>query len=925
MANAASIRVLLVDDDEKDYLVTRGHLSGIAGQNYLIHWARGGDDGLRRIAECRYDVVLLDQELGRMSGLEVLEQALARGSHAAFIFLTIRTDRPFEELVLRSGAADHLAKSQLNGPLLDRAIRYALARRQAEGAHRESEERFRLIANATPALIYVTDAMGGSTFVNQSWLDFRGRNLAEECGHGWREGIHPEDRERTEAYITNAIHQRGKQEIEYRFRDRDGEYRWMLDVGVPRFLPDGTFAGYVGVLTDITERKRYQEAPAHLRDETIQASFLKSQLLANISHEIRTPMNGIIGMSGLLLDTPLTHEQRELAEIVQKSADALLGVINDILDFSKIEAGKLQIEAVEFDLRTLVEDTFALFSERAEDKGLELVCEFPPAPATLVRGDPGLLRQVIANLVGNAIKFTDRGEVLLRLTRLEETDEMLSFRIEVRDTGIGITTEAQRQLFQPFAQVDGSATRHYGGTGLGLVIARQLVELMGGRMGVESHPDHGSTFWFELALPKLLMDVPAARVTIPAGARALVVDDNPASREIMAVHLAQTKIDVETTANAAGALALLQERARAGRPFHLVLLDRDMPGMDGFALAQEIHDDPALRPVKLVMLTSASHLGEAEELRALGIDAFLVKPLRHSQLQQTLSRVLAPHPAAGQAARISRPPFKPASVMRALVVEDNIINQKVAQRHLEKLGHRVEVAANGARALEMLALQRYDVIVMDCQMPILDGYEATRRIRSGQVPNLDRRVPIIALTAYAMENDRQKCLAAGMDGFVSKPIHFEELKSAIERVRTRLVPGGSHAETSTPAADSPVLDLAQFDHLRSLQDDADPQFLIDLIDLFLVETPKRFRDLAAGIAAHDVRATAQIAHTVTGACANFGGRALQTLCAKIEECARANNLKGAAALAGRLEPELARLAKELSLQKERFTLEHPHC
>ncbi|HTB80935.1 MAG TPA: response regulator [Opitutaceae bacterium] len=922
MATAAPIRVLLVDDNEGNYLTTRGHLAEIVEQTYLIDWARSGDDGLRLIAEGRHDVILIDQELGRMSGLDVLRQALARGSRAAFIFLTVRADRAFDELLRDAGAVDHLVKKQINAPLLDRAIRYVLERKRVEDAHRESEERFRLIANATPALIYVTDVEGKGTFINQGWLDFRGRSFTEECGDGWLEGVHPEDRERAHAYFVNALHQRSRQEIEYRLRHRDGEYRWMMDIGVPRYLPDGTFAGYVGSLTDITDRKRQQEGLSPAHDETVHASRLKAQFLANMSHEIRTPMNGIIGMSGLLLDTTLTHEQRELAEIVQKSADALLGVINDIMDLARIEAGKLQIEAIEFDLRTLVEDTLALFSERAHDKGLELACEFSAGSATLLRGDPGHLRQAITNLVGNAIKFTEHGEVFVRVMSLEETPEMFSFRLEVHDTGIGITAEAQRQLFQPFVQADGATTRQYGGTGIGLVIARHLVELMGGRIGLESNPDRGSTFWFELSLPKLFAEVPAVRTAIPPGTTALVVDDNATNRRIIAAQLEQMKIAVETAADAGDALTRLRARAREGRPFHLALLDRQMPGIDGLALAREIRTHAALGNTKLVMLTSASHLSEADDLRALGIDGFFVKPVRHLQFEQTLTRVLAPTSTGTEAGETaSRLAIKRAPALRALIVEDNTVNQKVAQRHMEKLGHRVEVAGNGARALEMLALQKYDVIIMDCQMPVLDGYETTRRIRAGHVPNLDRHVPIIAVTAYAMDSVHQKCLAAGMDEFVSKPIRFEELKAALEHVRTKRAAAGTRV--GAPASAGPVImDLAQFEHLKSLQDAADPQFLVDLIDLFLTETPKRFKDLAAAYAAGDARTTAQLAHTVTGACVNFGGRALQALCQQIEECARSGNLKAASGLIGKLEPELAQLAKALTLEKERFTLEH---
>ncbi|MGA3007803.1 MAG: response regulator [Opitutaceae bacterium] len=920
MFKTASIRVLLVAEDEGDYRTLGGYLAEIS-QAYQLDWVRGGDEGLQRIAEGRHDVVLLDQQLGRMSGLDVLWQALANDSRAAFVFLTARTDRAFDELVLRAGAADHLVKPQINAPLLDRAIRYALERRRVDDARRESEERFRLMANAVPALLYVTDAEGRGTFVNQSWLDFRGSSFAEECGDGWLEGMHPEDRERAQAHFANAVHQRSKQQIEYRFRRSDGEYRWMLDIGVPRFLPDGTFTGYVGSLTDITERKHREQATPPPHADSGRNSHLMLQFLANMGHEIRTPMNGIIGMSGLLLDTTLTTEQRELAEIVQKSADTLLGVVNDILDLSKIEAGNLRIEETEFDLCQLIEDTLALFAERADDKGLELACEFSPGISSLLCGDPGCIRQVLANLVGNAIKFTERGEVLVHVAGLEKPGAAQAFRIEVRDTGIGITAEAQRQLFQPFLQADGgAATRHYGGTGLGLAIARQLIELMGGSIGVKSEPSRGSTFWCELSLPKLSSHGPVALPAIPAGMAVLVVDDNATTRRIITAQLAQMGIAVEAAVDAADALTRLQARQKAGRSFQAALLDHRMPGEDGVALAQKIRSDIALRGTKLIMLTSASHLGEAKELRALGIGAFLIKPVRAMRLRQNLSRLLASSPVKGDKAGTGgRAQPRRESILRALVVEDNFVNQKVAQRQLEKLGHRVEVANNGARALEMLALQKYDVVIMDCQMPILDGYETTRCIRAGQVPNLDRRVPIIALTAYAMESDRQKCLAAGMNEFISKPIRYEELKASIERVLAKPMREASSQVGAHSSAGFVVLDLAQFERLTGLQDEDDPRFLANLIDLFLRETPKRIRDLAACATKGDARATRQLAHTVKGACDNFGGRALQALCLEIEECARAGNLKKAAALIGRLEPELACLAKELNLQKERLS------
>ncbi len=908
----AAIRALLGTADETVGQRIRQLWTGMGWPEGQLDIAASGVDGVARLGRGPASVVLLDQGLGARQGAELMDCARIAGTGAAFVCLTETVGTEFAAAMLQAGATDCLTWADATPALLAKTLHFAVERHRLEVECRESEERFRLMADSTPTLIYVTGPDGKGTFFNQSWLEFRGRTLEQECGHGWIEGLHPEDRPRALACLLGVMDRRGRFQVEYRLQGRDGAYGWMLDTGFPRYHPNGEFAGYVGSLTDITERKRLEQGLALARDEAIHASRLKSQFLANMSHEIRTPMNGIIGMTGLLLESSLTPEQRELGEIVQKSADALLGVINDILDFSKIESGKLNIDAVEFDLRTLVEDSLALLGERAQDRGLELGAEFPDGLATFLRGDPGRLRQVLMNLVGNAIKFTAEGEVLVQVNRLEESSDVLTFRVAVRDTGEGISPEVRGRLFQPFVQGDGSTTRHHGGTGLGLAISKQLIELMGGRIGVDSAPGRGSIFWFELALPKLLTAAPLAdRLVIPTGTRALVVDDSATNRRVLVSQLRQMAVPADSADGGAAALADLRAAHAAGRPYHLAVLDRHMPEIDGLMLTRSIREDPALRDMRIVMLTSASHLAELEAIKALGLDAFLVKPTRQAQLRQCLARVLNAPPGTSTPSLPpfpSAPPWQP-SALRVLVVEDNYVNQKVAVRHLEKLGHATDVADNGARALEMLALQRYDVILMDCQMPVMDGYEATRRIRAGAVPNLNPRMPIIALTAHAMESDRQKCLEAGMDEFVSKPMRFEELQAALDR--SRRTAEGLDAYAAGPE----VIEERQFEHLCSLQDENNPGFIRELIELFLTETPRRLAELESAQAAGNAVALARSAHVLRGACASFGARAMQSLCARIEEQARAGGLAGAAVLSAALPGEYARLVAALERRK----------
>ena len=755
-----------------------------------------------------------------------------------------------------------------------------------------AEHRLSLALEGSQLALWDWDIGSSLVYMSEQWSFMRGGKAVEEvvAFQSLEKITHPDDRQLVVESIRAALRASGSSHyhVEHRVSMLSGGWKWIESHGkVVERDADGRALRMTGTNADITARKLAEDELRHAMEAAEAASIAKSQFLANMSHEIRTPMNGVLGMTELLLQSGLSENQHRLARTVERSAEHLLEIINEILDFSKIEAGKIDLEHVDFDLVETVEDVAHMFAERAQAKGVEIACSVDARVPGWLRGDPVRLRQIIVNLVSNAIKFTEHGEIVVAVSAETGIDSAVKLRVAVRDTGIGIPDAAQNKIFEAFSQADNTTTRKFGGTGLGLSIVRQLVQLMGGEVGVDSVAGKGSTFWFTVQMEA----VPQKTGTLSSGAlrglRVLVVDDNATNREILEHQCRAAGVEPVCTDSGLSALQILASTQKA---FDVVVLDMHMPDMNGLDVAREIRRRyPGADEPKLVALSSVGYSVDAQTLHDLRISAWLRKPIRQSDFHRCLAGATGMAIEKNQAAAMGIPTVTPRIHAHVLLVEDNMVNQLVASEMLASLGCQVEIANNGLQALEALRHGAFDIVLMDCHMPEMDGYQATRewrRLETGAT-----RLPIVALTANALDGDREICIAAGMDDYLSKPFKREQLAKILSRFvgsPTNANAGTASARGETPPISNEVIDQKALDNIRSLG--SGNELLRKVLQAYLSTAPKLIEEYSRGLASGNVEQVHRAVHTLKSSSANVGAVRLSDLCKQIEAQVRAGHL-----------------------------------
>ena len=859
------------------------------------------NEGAQRIFGHRMDDIL-----GRP--LDALLPAAARPRHAEHVHEFGRSARAARRMSERTDiqgcradgtlfdAEASISRIELDGRMYYTAIvRDVTEGRRAQRRLSESEARFRGLAAAAPVGIFQADADGRFIYVNERWCEIAGMGARDSAGVGWQRALHSGDRARVRQAWQHCVDGQADFKLRHRFLRPDGSEVWVMASAAVHFGVDGKRMGYIGTVTDITESHHQSQALERAKSEAEAATRAKSLFLANMSHEIRTPLNAVLGMTTLLLDTPLSEDQHDFARTIRASGESLLEIINDILDYSKADVGKLELEQRAFNLRACIEESLDLVTPRALEKGLNLAYLIEDDTPESLLGDAMRVRQILVNLLSNAVKFTHHGEVFVSVEGEVVDGDTVRLRFAVRDTGIGIAADQLPRLFQSFTQVDSSTTRKYGGTGLGLAITKRLAELMNGSAAVQSEPGHGSVFTVSLQL-RLAPSAETAEYlqrNAPAlkGKRILIVDDNLTNRRIVTKLALLWGMEPSTLPSALEAL----DRIRHGEQFDVAVLDMSMPEFDGLDLAVQIRRRRSVQELPIVLLTS---LGQRQTLQSgqdAGLSACLSKPIKAAQLFGTLVAVV-------QGRQESVAPPEPPRVrqaasrktLRVLVAEDHEINQRVALRQLQHLGYEPDLAVDGRQVLQAVARNAYDVVLMDIQMPEIDGVQAAREIVRQRGANGMPR--IIAMTANAMPGDREAYIEAGMDGYLAKPIDLEDLAAALEHA-TGL------ARDHANASGNGVIDASRLEHLQTLQDDSQPNLVRELIDLFLADSGGHARRIADAHEAGDAQALRAQAHRFLSATQNIGARRLSDICAEIERLARAGSL-------GPVAPMLTELARE---------------
>ncbi|MGA2382729.1 MAG: response regulator [Gemmatimonadales bacterium] len=803
-------------------------------------------------------------------------------------------------LIVVYGAAMWFLHEREHAALLERLTTHAELVRSESKAAWERAHRDALFASA-PVAIVVVDEQGFVRDANPGFEALFGYTAAEAQGRALNDLVVPSGELSRAVELDQTVRAGERVVVEVRRRRKDGQpITVRASAARVQGAPSGgadrdLFVMYEDMADELRARRALQEA----KEAAERHAQMRSAFLANMSHEIRTPMNAILGLTELLLDGELSAEQRRSLALIQTSGEALLALLNDILDLSKIEAESLQIETIPFDLWRLVDSTVALLAVKAREQNIELLTDIPAAVPEQVRGDPTRLRQVLTNLIGNAVKFTHEGEVVVALSSAAIEDGKARIRFAVRDTGIGIPADKQALIFQAFSQADLTMARRYGGTGLGLTIAQRLVKMMGGTLEVASEEKKGSEFSFTLELPvetTVPLPLPSAGAVPLEGLTMLVVDDNQSNRRIVRQMLGSAGVGVEEASDADAGLTALKSAAAAGTPFALAILDAQMPGRDGFELADMIRNDRALRRTRLLMLTSAGQRGDAQRCRELGIRGYLTKPVSRADLLDMVAGVLGTAEAEAPEVVTRHRIHESRRRLRILLVEDNPVNQEVAATMLRKRGHDVDLAENGRLAVERVRAAHYDVVLMDIQMPELDGYQAAEQIR--EIPEC-RDLPIVALTAHVLANEREKCLAHGMNAYLSKPFKAFELFAAAEGWGAR-PPAG---------APLPPVDLEGF--RKEMAEAGAAEAVGGIVESFVQNLAARLKDIGAAVAAGDAVEVARLAHAFKSSAAQLGATKLAGLLKEIETAAKAEPVGDLGAIYDRLREEAGKVEEYL--------------